>query len=135
MILVPILGDQLSHGLASLRQLPKEEARVLMMEVMEETTYVRHHKAKIVLILSAMRHFAEELRADGWAVDYIRLDDPDNRGSFAGEVARSVERHRPSSIRIVEAETVDEPRSRKTYQQMMEEDRILRGGTKEPEPT
>ena len=77
-------------------------AIVLMMEVSDETTYVRHHQRKIALVLSAMRHFAQELRDDGWLVDYVRLDDPDNRGSFTGEVMRAVDRHHPSSIRIVE---------------------------------
>ncbi|WCT74454.1 cryptochrome/photolyase family protein [Sphingomonas naphthae] len=101
-ILIPILGDQLTHDLAALRDAPPSDAVVLMMEVADETTYVRHHKRKIALILSAMRHFADELRGRGWTVDYIRLDDPDNSGSFTGEVARAVERHRPSAIRIVE---------------------------------
>lgn len=101
-ILIPVLGDQLSHDLASLRDGERDEAVVLLMEVAEETTYVRHHKAKIALILSAMRHFGEELRAAGWKVDYVRLDDPDNSGSFTGEIARAVARHRPSAIRIVE---------------------------------
>ena len=101
--LIPVLGDQLTHDLASLKDVAKSEAVVLMMEVAEETTYVRHHKRKIALILSAMRHFAEELREDGWTVDYIRLDDADNSGSFTGEVARAVERHAPESIRIVES--------------------------------
>jgi deoxyribodipyrimidine photolyase-related protein len=95
MILIPLLGDQLSHGLASLRGVDKAEARLLLMEVAEETTYVRHHKAKIVLILSAMRHFAEELCAAGWPVDYIRLDEPGNTGSFTSEVARAVKRTAP----------------------------------------
>eukprot|EP01035_Chromulina_nebulosa_P004276 gene4276-biopygen3534 len=49
-----------------------------------------------------MRHFAEELRCAGWTVDHVRLDDPSNSGSFTGEVARAVGRHRPSLIRIVE---------------------------------
>jgi deoxyribodipyrimidine photolyase-like uncharacterized protein len=41
-----------------------------MMEVAEETTYVRHHKRKIAFILSAMRHHADALRQAGWTVDY-----------------------------------------------------------------
>jgi deoxyribodipyrimidine photolyase-related protein len=102
-LLVPILGDQLSHGLASLRGANPADTVILMMEVAEETTYVRHHKAKIVLILSAMRHFADELREAGWTVDYVRLDDPENKGSFTGEVGRALERHEASAIRIVEA--------------------------------
>ena len=101
-ILIPILGDQLSHQLASLRDVDAENAVVLMMEVAEETTYVRHHQRKIALILSAMRHFVAELRAAGWTVDYARLDDPANAGSFTGEVRRAVERHGATSIRIVE---------------------------------
>lgn len=101
-ILIPVLGDQLSHSLASLNDVEKTGAVVLFMEVANETTYVRHHKRKIALILSAMRHFAEELRGDGWSVDYIRLDDVGNCGSFTGEVGRAVQRHGPSLIRIVE---------------------------------
>ena len=101
-ILIPVLGDQLSHSLASLRDVAKADAVVLLMEVAQETTYVRHHKRKIALILSAMRHFADELRAAGWCVDYIRLDESGNSGSFTGEVARAVERHAPEAIHIVE---------------------------------
>lgn len=102
-ILVPILGDQLSLWIASLRDMPKDGTLVLMMEVAEETTYVRHHKQKIALILSAMRHHAAVLRKAGWTVDYVKLDDPANTGSFTGEVARAIGRHHPTAIRIVEA--------------------------------
>lgn len=100
--LIPILGDQLSHDLASLRDVDKSGAVLLLMEVADETTYVKHHKAKIALVLAAMRHFAEELRAAGWTVDYVRLDDAANSGSFTGEVERAVARHKPGAIRIVE---------------------------------
>ncbi|QWC56043.1 cryptochrome/photolyase family protein [Erythrobacter sp. 3-20A1M] len=102
-VLVPILGDQLTRTLASLRGRTKDNTVILMMEVWDEATYVRHHKQKIVLIFSAMRHFAAELRDAGWTVDYVRLTDADNSGSFTGEVARAVERHDPSAIHVVEA--------------------------------
>ena len=100
--LVPLLGDQLSRTIASLDGCDKAATVVLMMEVLEETTYVRHHKQKIVLILSAMRHFAAELAAQGWKVDYVRLHDPANSGSFTGEVARAVARHAIDRVRVVE---------------------------------
>jgi len=103
MILIPVLGDQLSPSLASLRDVDRDEAVVLMMEVAEETTYVRHHKKKIALILSAMRYFADELREDGWTVDYVKLDDRGNTGSFTGEVERAARRHEADCVRIVEA--------------------------------
>jgi deoxyribodipyrimidine photolyase-related protein len=97
-----ILGDQLSLDLAALADLDPGHDAVLMMEVAEENTYVRHHKQKIVLVLSAMRHFADELRQRGVSVDYVKLDAPDNTGRFTSEVQRAVARHRPSSIVVTE---------------------------------
>ena len=49
-----------------------------------------------------MRHFAEDLRAEGIAVDYVRLDDPDNSGSFTGELERAVRRHLPDEVFVTE---------------------------------
>ena len=60
-ILVPILGDQLTRTLSSLRGRAKDDTVVLMMEVWDEATYVKHHQQKIALIFAAMRDFAEEL--------------------------------------------------------------------------
>lgn len=102
-ILIPILGDQLTSGISSLDDVDSAEAVVLMMEVAEETTYVRHHKKKIAFILAAMRHHAERLRTLGWTVDYVALDDPDNAGTFTGEIARAIERHAPERIVVTEA--------------------------------
>jgi deoxyribodipyrimidine photolyase-related protein len=101
--LVPVLGDQLSPDLSSLQGRDRATTVVLMMEVADETTYVRHHRRKMAFILSAMRHHAEALRAGGWTVDYVRLDDPDNTGSFTGEVARALTRHAPARIAVTEA--------------------------------
>ena len=96
-----VLGDQLSRGLSSLRDYVPGDT-VLMMEVVEEATYVPHHKQKLVFIFSAMRHFADELRHHGLNLDYVRLDDPANTGSFTGEVQRAIARHRPSRIVVTE---------------------------------
>lgn len=97
-----ILGDQLTREIAALDGLDKARDVVLLAEVREEGTYVRHHKQKIVLILSAMRHFAETLRREGIKVDYIKLDDPENTGSLAGELARALKRHRLSRAVMTE---------------------------------
>ncbi len=97
-----ILGDQLSRGLASLSDIDTARDVVLMVEVDDETRYVPHHRQKIVFVLSAMRHFAEELRTAGIHVDYVRLDDADNSGSFSGEVARAVARHSPERLILTE---------------------------------
>ena len=101
--LVYILGDQLTRTIASIRGCTKDDTVILMAELDEETTYVGHHKQKLVFILSAMRHFAEELRADGWTVDYVKLGDEGNTGSFTGELLRAIERHDIDEVRVVKA--------------------------------
>ncbi len=97
-----VLGDQLTHSLATLTDLDSQRDVVLMVEVAEETTYVPHHQQKIAFILSAMRHFAEALRGNGANVDYVELDDPANTGSFTGELARATKRHRASKVIVTE---------------------------------
>ena len=98
--LIVVLGDQLSVQGTALETAHREHDRVLMMEVEDESRIIPHHKHKIVLFLSAMRHFAAGLRADGWSVDYVKLDDPGNQGSFASEIARAVARHKPDRLVI-----------------------------------
>ena len=100
--LILILGDQLSLDIAALRQGERRRDVVLMAEVQEEATYVRHHKKKIAFVFSAMRHFAEELAEDGWAVDYVALDDPENRGSITTEIERAVARRECEGVVVTE---------------------------------
>jgi deoxyribodipyrimidine photolyase-related protein len=97
-----ILGDQLDRALSALHDIDGSSDLVLMVEVHEETTYVRHHKQKIVLVLSAMRHFAELLRGEEIDVDYVRLDDEKNSGSFTGELGRALKRHSVDRIIVTE---------------------------------
>ncbi len=97
-ILVPILGDQLSHDLASLRAAGRGEAVVVMAEVAEEAGYVAHHKQKLALVFSAMRHFADELREAGWTVDYQQLDEEAPAASLTEALARAARRHGASRV-------------------------------------
>ena len=86
--LILILGDQLSLDIAALRCADITRDYVVMAEVMAEGTSVPHHPQKIVLILTAMRKFAAQLRGQGWRVLYSALDDPDNSQSIGGELLR-----------------------------------------------
>ncbi|MFM8700270.1 MAG: cryptochrome/photolyase family protein [Hyphomicrobiales bacterium] len=97
-----VLGDQLTRELASLKDIDRERDVILMAEVADETVYVPHHPQKIAFIFSAMRHFAERLKGEGFQVEYIMLDDPDNSGSFEGEVARCISRHGARKIVLTE---------------------------------
>lgn len=105
-----ILGDQLSESISSLKHSNPDQDIILMCEVWDEATYVKHHKKKIAFLFSAMRHFAEELKAHGFSVDYITLDQDGNSGSFKGEIARVLTRYKieriivtfPSEYRVFE---------------------------------
>lgn len=68
-----VLGDQLSLSLSSLRQRQAGDC-VLLAEVRDEAGYVKHHQQKIVLLFSAMRHFAAALQQQAIDVHYIDYD-------------------------------------------------------------
>lgn len=93
-----ILGDQLTHDLASLQDCDKDADTLWMCEVREEATYVKHHKKKIAFLFSAMRHFAKELEEKGYNIHYTHYEDKDNAGSFTNEVKRAVDKVKPDKI-------------------------------------
>ena len=70
-----ILGDQLSWRHPLLLDAAPADTVIILAEVAEEATYVRHNRHKIALIFSAMRHFAQALEARGFTVQYSRLKD------------------------------------------------------------
>ena len=97
-----ILGDQLSNQISSLKGADKKNDVILMLEVMEECSYVPHHKQKIVLFLSAMRHFSADLRLKGYRVDYVKLDDPANTGTLTSEIKRAINRWQNEGLILTE---------------------------------
>jgi deoxyribodipyrimidine photolyase-related protein len=97
-----IFGDQLSEEISSLNGLSADNDVILMMEVSGECSYVKHHKQKLVLVLSALRHFSETLSQKGFNIDYVKLDDPENSGSFITEIERAVARHKPDRIVVTQ---------------------------------
>ena len=100
--IIVILGDQLSPNNPALRAADPSQDIVLMAEVGGEATYVRHHPQKITLILSAMRHFAQELRENGWTVHYTTLDDPKNHQSLGAEIIKIAAQHKCTKITLTE---------------------------------
>lgn len=87
-----ILGDQLSLSVSSLTDVAQHDL-ILMCEVRQEATYVKHHKKKIAFVFSAMRHFAKGLGDQGLNVRYVAYDDVDNGGSLFGEVEKALDLH------------------------------------------
>ena len=96
--LVVALGDQLDAASAAFDDFDPAQDLVWMAEVREESTHVWSSKIRTALFLSAMRHFAQELEARGWPVDYLRLDATDNPGTLALALEQALLRQRPSRV-------------------------------------
>ncbi len=69
--LILVLGDQLKADSSAFNHFDSKTDQVIMIESIKEAQYVWTHKAKIILFLSAMRHFAHELRAKNYALTYV----------------------------------------------------------------
>ncbi len=85
-----ILGDQLDplHPWFAER---RDDVVYVLMEVREETDYVRHHAQKVLAIFAAMRRMAQQLRAAGHRVRYVPIDAAYNRHSIAANLQALVQ--------------------------------------------
>ncbi|BCL36307.1 cryptochrome/photolyase family protein [Nostoc sp. MS1] len=71
-----ILGDQLWEQQAALQSCSqKENLPVIFIESIQHIQTRRYHQQKLVLVWSAMRHFAEELQQKNYTVSYEIADD------------------------------------------------------------
>lgn len=95
-ISVWILGDQLLNPHPALAQAAAAVGRANVRVVLVESAFSRrrlpYHRQKIVLLLSAMRHYAAELTDQGYTVDYRHAAD-----SLAGLRAH-VRDHQPPQL-------------------------------------
>ena len=102
-----VLGDQLNPRHSWFGSV-RDEVVYVLMEVREETDYVRHHAQKILAIFAAMRDFGAQLRAAGHRVRYVAIDDPSNRQGVVANLAalaahygaRAVEYQEPDEWRL-----------------------------------
>lgn len=72
--LVLVLGDQLDADAAAFDGFDPQQDAVWIAEVVEESTHVWSSQQRIALFLSAMRHFAQHLKALGRPLHYRTLD-------------------------------------------------------------
>ena len=91
-----VLGDQLNATQAALASVDPAACRVLLVESSSVLTQRVYHRQKLVLVWSAMRHFAEELCADGWTVDHLEAD------SFAEALTGWIAQHGISALEVME---------------------------------
>ena len=71
------------------------EGVVLLVESVAKGRALPFHRKKLVLVLSAMRHFAAALRAKGHVVDHRRAD------TYAAGIRASVEEHGAQEVRLM----------------------------------
>ncbi len=96
--LVLVLGDQLDISATALDAFDPAQDMLWMAEVAQESEHVWSTKQRTTVFLSAMRHFAAELRAKSWPLHYVPLDAPDNSGTLAGELAKAIATFRPQTL-------------------------------------
>lgn len=93
-----VLGDQLWPEQAAIASCAAHRAETVIL-LLESKSWSRvrpYHYQKLVLVWSAMRHFAAELRAAGWTVFYHRGE------TFAEGLAAAIAAHPLSELRVME---------------------------------
>jgi deoxyribodipyrimidine photolyase-related protein len=100
-----ILADQLSVTNAALTSATKGRDCLLFIESRQTFGKLPYHRHRLMLLLSAMRHYAAEREAEGWRVEYHRLaDSPDMCSVLAGHCRE----RKPSEILVTEPNNHDE---------------------------
>ncbi|HES76502.1 MAG TPA: cryptochrome/photolyase family protein [bacterium] len=100
--LVVILGDQLDRHSAVFDAFDPSQDMLWMAEVAAESTHVWSHKARIALFLAAMRHFAADMRARDWPLEYLALEQHD-APDLASALQASLKTYQPDAVHMVRA--------------------------------
>jgi deoxyribodipyrimidine photolyase-related protein len=91
-----VLGDQIDRRASPLRDRVPGDCRVLLVESSAKLSSKRWHVQRLHVVLSAMAHFADELRTEGFDVDHRAAP------SLAAGVAEHVAQHHPSAVIAME---------------------------------
>jgi deoxyribodipyrimidine photolyase-related protein len=87
-----ILGDQLNHQHTWYNS-PQDGVSYVLMEMRQETDYVKHHIQKVIAFFLAMRSFADTLRSRGHEVIYLSINDASNVQSLEANLNALIARH------------------------------------------
>lgn len=100
--LIIVLGDQLDAESAAFDGFDPKADAVHMAEAVEEASYIRQHKIRLVLFFSAMRHFRDELSKRGTRVHYQQIDDAQAAETLASALASRVRELRPAELIVLQ---------------------------------
>ncbi len=101
-----ILGDQLNSSHSWFDEVD-EDVLYVLMEMRQETDYVKHHIQKVIAFFLAMRNFAGELSNKGHRVKYIKISDPKNQQSLESNLLQII---KDEKIKLFEYQLPDEYR-------------------------
>ncbi|RUO29006.1 cryptochrome/photolyase family protein [Aliidiomarina sedimenti] len=91
-----ILGDQLNVSHSWFHQ-QRDDTLYVMMEIRQETDYVRHHKQKLLAFFAAMRAFANAL-SNRHEILYLALDSRQNTHSLTDNLTMIIEHIKAESF-------------------------------------
>ncbi len=94
-----ILGDQLSPTHAALLSVSDERQQtpIILIESLQHVQARHYHQQKLVLVWSAMRHFAQELQAAGWSVTYCAQQE-----DFATPLNNWIQTNQITELRVMQ---------------------------------
>ena len=95
-----ILGDQLDRESLIFNDVDADNDCFWMAEVSQEATHVWSHKQRIALFLSAMRHFANELKAQQLPLIYHALNEH-SYNSLDEALIATLKQHQPEEVWFV----------------------------------
>jgi len=94
-----IFGDQLTRLHTGLAAADKNQDVVFFAEPLATARERKYHKIKLVMLYSAMRHFAEDLQKTGWSVDYHLLAETE---TYAAALEKHLSRFASNEILAME---------------------------------
>jgi deoxyribodipyrimidine photolyase-related protein len=92
-----VLGDQLGLHNSALAEVASGDCVILMIESLAVARRRPYHPQKLVLVWSAMRHYAADLRAQGYTVDYYAAQ-PATLPALRAHLAA----HQPARLRVMD---------------------------------
>lgn len=98
-----VLGDQLYDPSWLMTVVPPRDHIIFMCEARALCTHFRYHKLKLVLFLSAMREYRDELRQRGYQVHYEELE-PAGGPTYWQRLRSLLERTRTQELSHIEIE-------------------------------
>ena len=92
-----LLGDQLWAEQSALASCAEEklQSQVIFIESLHHAQELPYHLQKLVLVWSAMRHFAQELEQAGWNITYKSAED------FQSPLIEWIEQNKITELRVM----------------------------------